>query len=202
MESAMNLISKSFLILSMSQALLAGEDAVFWEDQIPSFRAPAGKALCVVIRPTGWNALMQGKLDQNADIAELWLDKRIVGATKPNSITSFEVPPGEHLVFTYVDVVRKRVQLNVQAGRIYYIFQTVTPRFNTFTLMSCEEAKQKIEEEKGKIRYETWNPGFTRLRDMRDDIYQKELTRWKKWAAENPKKAKAEKEYAGCAAIP
>jgi hypothetical protein len=201
MGFVMKLVFKAVLILAMSRALMAGEDAVVWENQIPSFRAPAGKALCVVVRPTGWDARMQGKLDKNADIAELWLDKRIVGATKPNSITSFEVPPGEHLVCTYVDV-RKRVRLNFQAGKIYYLFQTVTPSFNTFTLMTCEEAKEKIQQERGKIRYERLNPAFTRLKDIRDDIFQKELNRWKKWAIENPKKAKAEKEYSGCAAIP
>jgi hypothetical protein len=65
---------------------------LLYEEAIPDFKAPADKALCVVIRPSG----------MYSQYAPLWLDAKCVGGTEGNTITSFTVDPGSHLVMTKI----------------------------------------------------------------------------------------------------
>ncbi len=163
---------------------------LLYETDIPDFRAPADKALCVIIRPTG----MYGQY------APLWLDKKCVGGTSGNTITSFEVDPGSHLVLTKVNLMSK-TKLNFTAGKVYYILMAAYPIpmvgvGTSLTPMPGSEATEKIKQETGSVKYTKLNPEYDH-EDLDDDDLQEELEDYQKWEAKNPDKAKVEAEYTG-----
>jgi hypothetical protein len=188
----MKLIRLAALISSLGLLFVACEPFLLYEDQMPTFKAPSDKALCVVIRPSG----MYG------NFAQLWLDKKTVGGTEGNTITSFEVEPGEHLVITRISI-KTKVKLNFEAGKVYYLMQAAFPIpmigvSTSLTPMPCAEAVAKLEEEKGKLKFTKLNPNNTDLDDLEDKDVKEEMEDWKKWADDNQDKAKVEREYSGC----
>jgi hypothetical protein len=168
------------------------EPVLLYEEQFPAFNPPADKALCVVIRPSG----MYGNL------AQIWLDGKTVGATSGNTVTSFEVDPGEHLVITRISI-KTKVKLKFEAGKVYYLLQAAFPVpmlgvSTSLTPMPCAEATEKLEQEKGKCKFTRLNPNNTSLENLDDDDVKEELDDWKEWSDDNPEKSKTEIEYSGC----
>ncbi len=187
----MKLLRVLLCVVVVCFLFIACEPFVLYEDQVPEFSAPADKALCVVIRPSG----MYGQL------APIWLDEKAISGTTGNTITSFPVDPGEHLVITKISI-KTKVKLNFEAGKVYYILQAAFPipmigTSTSLTPMPCDEAMEKLEEEKGKLRYTRINPA-AEPKNLEVDDVKEEQEDWKKWAEENPEKAKAEEEYSGC----
>lgn len=84
---------------------------ILTEDTIPNLKAPADKALCVIIRHAGFSGY-----------APVWLDAKMVSGTNKGTLTSFEVVPGSHLVMSKINLMAK-TKLNLEAGEIYYIMQ-------------------------------------------------------------------------------
>ena len=163
---------------------------LLYDETIPDFRAPSDRALCVVIRPSG----MYGQY------APLWLDTKCVGGTEGNTITSFEVDPGSHLVMTKINLMSK-TKLNFQAGKVYYILMAAYPIpmvgvGTSLSPMPGDEATQKIKEEEGKCKYTKLNPEYDH-KDLEADDLKDELEDYAKWEKKEPEKAKAESDYPG-----
>jgi hypothetical protein len=181
-----------FALVALSCALLfvACEPFLIYENQLPEFKAPADKALCVIIRPSGFfnNTSM------------IYVDRKIVSGTTGNNITSFSVDPGKHLVLGKINNTTK-VRFDFKAGKVYFILQTTYPVpfvgvLNTFVPMPGDEAMSKIESEKGKCRFSRYNEK-SQESDLDKKDVDEELADWEKWAKENPDKAKVEIEYPG-----
>ena len=182
-------------VLTVCMLFIACEPFLIYEDQIPEFNAPPDKALCVIYRASGiYN-----------NLAQIWYDKKLVSGTTGNTITSFDVEPGEHYIFSKINIMNK-VKFNFQPGRTYYIAQAAFPiPIGITTLISatlsprtCEEALEKLESEKGKLKYTRFNPNYEGAEDLSDKDFQDEVEDYKKWSEKEPEKAKLEAEYAGC----
>lgn len=177
-----------------------GEPTLIYNQQIPDFKAPDGKALCVVMRPMA----ITGN-----DEVKIYSDTTYVGATTGNTVLSFAVEPGEHIIIG--DGTNKsKVKFNFQAGKVYYInhtvvtlrpsmgYVTITIITSTFKPLTGPEAVSKLESEKGKISWVQPNPA-----NMQENLKAKDLEDVKKdydkWAGD-PKNAedfKIESEYPG-----
>ena len=163
---------------------------LLYETTVPDFKAPADKALCVVIRPTG----------VYSQFAPLWLDAKCVGGTEGNTITSFEVDPGSHLVLTKINIMSK-TKLNFQAGKIFYILMAAYPipmvgTATSLTPMPGPEATEKIKQEEGQIKFTKLNPEYDH-EDLDADDLKEELEDYAEWEKKEPEKAKIEAEYPG-----
>ncbi|MBD3393110.1 MAG: hypothetical protein GF418_13395 [Chitinivibrionales bacterium] len=95
-----------------------------------------------------------------------------------------------------------KARLTFEAGKIYYLIQAVYPVpmvgiTTSLTLMPCEEAAAKLEQEKGNFTYTRINPARG-IENLDADDVEEEREDRKEWADENPDKAKAEIEYKGC----
>ena len=187
---------KVFLVAITSCTFFIGcEPFLLYEDQVPEFSAPPDKALCVVYRASGLIP----------DLAYLWCDKKLVSGTTGNTITSFEVDPGEHYIFSKANIMNK-VRFNFEAGKVYYIAVAafpvpigITTLINTvLSPRTCEEATEKLESEKGKLKYTRINPNAEGGEDLSEDDFQEEIEDYKKWMEKEPEKAKLEAEYEGC----
>jgi hypothetical protein len=163
---------------------------LLYEDTIPDFRAPADKALCVVIRPTG----------MYSSYAPLWIDAKCMSGTEGNTITSFTVDPGSHLLMTKINLMSK-TKLNFQAGKVYYVLMAAYPIpmvgvGTSLTPMPGPEATEKIKEEQGKLKYTKLNPEYDN-QDLEADDVKEEMEDYAKWAEKEMEKAKVEAEYPG-----
>lgn len=183
---------------------LAGcEPFLLFEESIPEFKPPADKALCVMIRPSQ-SALkavggLVGGFDANA-LAIIYVDGKVVGGLQENSVTSFEVEPGEHLVLSKVKTMSK-VKYNFQPGKVYYITQGLMPipmigTGQALKPMTPDEYRSKLADNTGALRYTRLNPNVP-AEDLDADDVQDELEDWQKWAKKNPEDAKVEMEYPG-----
>ena len=174
----------------VGMVFVACEPFLIKQDQFPDFKAPADKALCVVIRPSG----MFG------DLAKIYCDGTIEGGTNGNNVMSFEVTPGPHLVISKIRS-KAKVKLNFQAGKVYYILQAAYPvpfvgTSTSLSPMPGAEATAKLDQEKGKCKYAQYNVKAQEPNLDKKDV--DELTKdYDEWAAKNPDKAKAESEYPG-----
>lgn len=191
----MKLFKVLFIAVTSSILFIGCEPFLLYEDQIPEFNAPPDKALCVMYRASGIIG----------DLAYVWCDKKLVSGTTGNTITSFEVDPGEHYIFSKVNIMNK-VRFNFQAGKVYYIAVAafpvpigITTLVNTtLTPRTCAEAAEKLEFEKGKLKYTRINPNAEGGEDLSDKDFQDEIEDYKKWMEKEPEKAKIEAEYEGC----
>lgn len=157
--------------------------------EIPAFKAPATKALCVVVRP------VRGFGD-----ASIYLDGKLVSGTRGNSVTSFEVTPGSHLVLARIERMGK-VKFNFKAGKVYYLLQAAyfipyAGVLNTLSPLSGEAAASTFEREKGKLTYTSRDPAKP-VEDLSAGEFEDEQKDYSKWAKENPEKARNEAEYPG-----
>ena len=163
---------------------------------IPEFKPPADQALCVVIRPVA----MTGNV-----FIPIYLDTQYVGGTEGNTVLSFPVPPGQHMVIADA-TNQSKVKFNFKPGKTYYIAQTVVTidasfvviNTSTFTLKNGSDALAMINNERGKSTWVQPNPAVpqenlsaSKLAEARRD--------WAEWAAkpENAKSAREELEYPG-----
>jgi hypothetical protein len=184
-------LRKALAAFAVSGLLLSScTPELLYDKNIPNFTAPADKALCVVIRQSSFG----GKY------APLWLDAKLVSGTSGATITSFEVPPGPHLVITKINI-KTKTKLNFQAGKIYYLQQAVWPvpfvgLMTGLTQMPQSEAAPLIEKERGSIRYSRINPD-NGDKDLSNEDFQDETKDYDKWAQKEPAKAKAEADYPG-----
>jgi hypothetical protein len=176
--------------VAVGMVFIACEPFLVHQDQFPDFKAPADKALCVVIRPAG----MFG------DLAKIYCDGKIEGGTFGNNVMSFEVSPGPHLVLSKIRTISK-VKFNFQAGKVYYILQAAFPvpfvgTSTSLVPMPGAEATAKLEQEKGKCKYSQYN-----VKSQEPDLDKKdvddEMKDYDEWAQKNPDKAKVEAEYPG-----
>ena len=166
------------------------EPILLYQSPLPEFKAPSDKALCVVLRPSG----MFG------EYAPIWLDEKCVSGTMGNTITSFEVAPGPHLVLTKIALLTK-VKLNFQPGKVYYLLQAAFPipmigTSTSLTPMPGDEATAKIEKEKGNIKFTKLNPKQT-YQDLTAGNIKEELKDYDEWTKKEPAKAKVEADYPG-----
>ncbi len=169
---------------------IACEPFLIMQKEFPDFKAPADKALCVVIRPSG----MFG------DLAKIYCDGTIEGGTYGNNVMSFEVSPGPHLVLSKIRATSK-LKFNFQAGKVYYILQVAFPipfigTNTSLTPMPGPEATAKLEEEKGKCKFSQYNVKSNESNLDKGDV-DKEMKDYDEWAQKNPDKAKAEADYPG-----
>jgi hypothetical protein len=86
------------------------------KSQHPAPGAPADKALVYVVRPSLSGSRIQTKLA---------VDGTWMGANYGNNYFFVTLTPGEHL-FCSQAADRSVVTMNVEAGKIYYLQQTVT----------------------------------------------------------------------------
>jgi hypothetical protein len=179
-----------FILPAFSLFITSCTAPLLYEKTAPEIKAPADKALCVVIRHT--------KIFGN--YSPFWVDSKLVSGTTGGTITTFEVDPGSHLIITKVSI-KAKVKLNFQAGKVYYILQTAyaVPLIGVMTslcAMPANEAVEILEKEKGSIKYSRTNPAFDQ-KDLTEKDVNAENTDYTEWAAKNPEKAKAEAEYPG-----
>lgn len=188
----------------VSMAIIGCEPFLLFETPLPDFKAPAEKALCVIIRPsqTGVkiaSSLMGGGFDANA-LAKVYVDGKLVAGLRENSVTSFEVDPGEHLIMSQVKTMSK-IKYNFQAGKVYYISQGLIPipmigTGQAMKPMTPDEYKSKLADNTGALRYTRLNPNVP-AEDMDPDDVADEMEDWKEWAEDNPEDAAAETDYPG-----
>ncbi len=175
------------------------EPFLVYQEQFPEFKPKSDKALCVVIRPTGGIGALRTE-------ATLWLDGKVVSGTGPNTITSFDVEPGEHILVTQLNTSgmikpKARVKFNYQPGKVYFVLQPVYPIgigvASSLVPMPGDEAMAKIEEERGKCQYVYMNSAYEDAEDMDENDVQDEYEEWASWAEEEPEDAKKETDYPG-----
>lgn len=181
-----------------------GEPFLLYDAAIPEFSAPEGKALCVMIRPSqegmkALNMVMGTGFDANA-LAKVYVDGNLVAGLTQNTVASFEVEPGEHLVLSYVKTMSK-IRYNFQAGKVYYISQGLMPIPFVGTGQVCkpmtpDEYRSKLADNQGALRYSKLNP-VVAVENLDPKDVEKELKDWQKWAEKNPEEAKVETEYPG-----
>jgi predicted small lipoprotein YifL len=177
-----------------------GGKIMLYQNEIPTFKAPDDKALCVVIRPTRY---------AGGDNSIIWLDQKAVAGTLGNSITSFTVDPGEHMVITKLDLsfmkqmikIPAKVKFNFQPGKLYFLFQTLYPLpgvgvCTSLTPLTRQEAMETIEKEKGNCKYGLKDPNYE-TEDYSEKDIKEFFELWNEWAKKEPEKAKVEIEYPG-----
>jgi hypothetical protein len=166
---------------------------LIYNKTLPEIKAPADKALCVVIRPMA----MMG-----STFIPIYCDQKYVGGTEGNTMLTFEVEPGEHYVIA--DATNKsKVKFNFVAGKCYFIQHTVvtisptsyiTINTSTFVTLTGEEAMKKIESEKGSITWVQKNPEDKDSEDMKAKDLEDVKKDYEKWAAEPKNAADAKKD--------
>lgn len=183
-------ITRTLCIAALGLLMSSCTSPLLYEDALPDFKAPADKALCVVIRAGGM-------FDQYAPI---WLDEKCMGGTEGNTVTSFEVDPGIHLVLTKINLMSK-TKLNFQAGKVYYILMAAYPipmigTGTSLTPMPGAEATDKLKQEQGQSKYAKKNPEYNH-EDLSADDVKEELKDYSEWEQKEPAKAKTEADYPG-----
>lgn len=185
------------VVTVMAAMLFSGcESMLIYNKELPQFKAPADKALCVIIRPM---ALM------GSNTVTMYCDTAYQGATEGNTVLSFPVDPGEHYIIG--DATNKsKVKYNFQAGKVYYILHTVvtisasyvTIVTSTFKPMSGPDAVAKLDSEKGKITWVQPNPKSPQ-KNLSAGDFEDVKKDYKKWVADskNAEDVKVEAEYPG-----
>jgi hypothetical protein len=173
---------------------------LLYNKELPDFKAPADRALCVIVRPVAFTG---------SSYLPIYCDTTYVGGTEGNTVLSFPVDPGEH--FIIADATNKsKVKYNFQAGKVYFIFHTVvvvsttvgpatiTVTTSTFKPKSGADAMAKIESEKGKISWVQPNP-----ENPQENLSGKDFAEiqkdYEKWASKekNAEDFHAERDYPG-----
>jgi hypothetical protein len=184
-----------------------GEPFLLYESTLPEFKPPADKALCVIIRPSQTGTAVLGRLfvggsfDANA-LAKVYLDGKLIAGLTGNSVTSFDVEAGEHLVLSKVKTMSK-VKYNFQAGKVYYITQALIPipfvgTGQVMKPMTPDEYKAKLADNNGPLQYTRLNPTVP-VENMDPKDVADEQKDYQKWAAnsKNAADAKIEADYPG-----
>jgi hypothetical protein len=192
---------KRLIALTMAvslMVLMAGcVSKLIYNKTLPELKPIADKALCVVVRPTGF----MGNV-----FVPIYCDTKYEGGTEGNTMLTFPVDPGEHMIIG--DATNKsKVKYNFVAGKIYFIMHTVvtvsapyvTINTSTFAPMDGESATKKIESEKGKITWVQKNPEDKDTKDMDAKDFADVKKDYDKWAGDskNAADAKKEAEYPG-----
>jgi hypothetical protein len=186
-------------IAAASLVLMTGcVSKLLYNKTVPELKAPADKALCVIIRPMAFFGSVY---------IPIYCDQKYVGGTEGNTLLTFPVDPGEHYIIA--DATNKsKTKYNFVAGKCYFIMHTVvtvnvnsyvTINTSTFSSMTGDEAMKKIESEKGKITWVQKNPEDKDSKDMSTKDFEDVKKDYTKWAGEgkNAEEAKKEAEYPG-----
>jgi hypothetical protein len=185
-------------IAAASLIFMAGcVSKLLYNKTLPEIKAPADKALCVIVRPTAF---------MGSVYIPIYCDEKYVGGTEGNTLLTFPVDPGTHYIIG--DATNKsKSKFNFVAGKCYFILHTVvtvnagyvTINTSTFGSMNGDEAMKKIESEKGKITWVQKNPEDKDSKDMSANDFEDIKKDYTKWAAEskNAEEAKKEAEYPG-----
>ena len=189
-------------IVAASLVFMAGcVSKLLYNKTLPEIKAPADKALCVIIRPTAF---------MGSDFVPIYCDQKYVGATEGNTMLTFDVEPGEHYIIGNA-TNKSKAKFNFVAGKIYFIFHTVvtvrqsigpatvTIVTSTFASSDGESAMKKIESEKGKITWVQKNPEDKDSKDLDAKDFEDVKKDYATWAGEakNAEEAKKEAEYPG-----
>ncbi len=185
------------LSVTLAAQLLTGcTPLLLHEAVIPEFAPPADQALCVVIRPV---AVSGGVF------VPVYLDRQYVGGTEGDTVLSFPVPPGRHMVIADATNASK-VRFDFKPGKIYYVAHTVvsinapfvTINTSTFTPKNAADAMGILRNERGRSTWVQPNPArqqenlsVARFAEIKAD--------YEKWAAspEHAQSAREEREYPG-----
>jgi hypothetical protein len=171
---------------------------LIYNKTLPELKPIPDKALCVVLRPTAF----MGDV-----FIPIYCDQKYVGGTEGNTMLTFPVDAGEHIIIG--DATNKsKVKFNFVAGKIYFIIHTVvtvrptsyiTINTSTFVPADGESATKKIESEKGKINWVQKNPEDKDSKDMSAKDFEDVKKDYDKWASEakNAADVKKESEYPG-----
>jgi hypothetical protein len=178
-------------LASLIFVLGCGVPALLYNKTVPELKAPADKAMCVLIRPMAF---------MGSVFIPVYCDQKNVGGTEGNTMLTFPVDPGEHYVIA--DATNKsKCKFNFQAGKVYFIYHTVvtingfvTINTSTFAPMDGESATKKIEEEKGKITWVQKNPEDKEAKDLSANDFEDIKKDYEKWAGESKNAADAKKE--------
>jgi hypothetical protein len=170
-------------------AALSCEQYVTYFSVLPDFKAPAEKALCVVLS-------VEGNFNE---LVPLYVDGVLSGATFDTSITVVEVEPGERYFTAALDN-QATVRLKFVAGRSYYLKMGTleVPMFDgvKMELISEDQAHDIVQTFKKSLKHVRLNPGVTR-NDFDADDYREEVTEYLEWADENPQEAALQRDYRG-----
>ena len=184
-------------VATVSLIFIAGcVPKLIYNKTLPELKPIPDKGLCVVVRPMAF----MGNV-----FVPIYCDQKYVGGTEGNTMLTFPVDPGEHLIIG--DATNKsKVKFNFVAGKIYFIQHTVvtissvvTINTSTFAPMDGASATQKIESEKGKISWVQQNPEDKDEKDMDAKDFADVKNDYDKWASDpkNAADAKKESEYPG-----
>jgi hypothetical protein len=186
------------LVLSALAGVLLFSSCVpmlIYNTQLPEIKAPADKAMCVIIRPM---AIM------GSNTVPVYFDKKYVGATEGNTMLTFPVEAGEHYIIG--DATNKSIcRFNFVPGKVYFILHTVvtisptayiTIVTSTFAPKDGREAMEKIESEKGKIRWVQPNPESPQ-EDLEDKDFEEIKEDYAEREKKNPEDYKKEADYSG-----
>lgn len=184
-------------VASLIFVLGCGTPTLIYNKTLPEIKAPADKALCVLVRPMAF---------MGATFIPVYCDQKYEGGTEGNTMLTFPVDPGEHYIIA--DATNKsKVKYNFQAGKVYFIWHTVVSlssgiikiNTSTFAPMDGESATKKIEDEKGKITWVQKNPEDKDSKDLSANDFEDVKKDYQKWAADgkNAADAKKEAEYPG-----
>ncbi len=190
-----HLLASAF-VAAVALSLSGCTPILLYQAAIPDFRPAADQALCVVIRPVA----VSGSV-----FVPIYVDHRYVGGTEGNTILSFPVPPGEHMIIADATNSSK-VRFHFKAGKTYYIAQTVvtidapfvTINTSTFTPKTEADAKGIIDNERGRSAWVQPNPAR-----LQEDLSREKLAEivadYEDWARkpENAASVRTEREYPG-----
>ncbi len=188
---------KYLVLASTMIAFLGCEPMLLKKEVIPEFKAPADKALIIVLRKISVSIGLGG----GGGEAKIFLDKKYVTGTSSNSVTSLEVDPGEHFVISMTGV-KTPLKFDFKAGRVYYILQTTFPipfvgTGNAIVPVDGAEGEENLASmRKDKCEYAYANPADPQD-DLSDDDYEDIQKEWKEIMEEKPEEAKKSMDYPG-----
>jgi hypothetical protein len=150
----------------------------------PPFAIKPDKAVLVIARTSSVGFLLT---------VENYIDGKMIGQTKGKSYFVAEVAPGQHYVIAHGENWAA-AKMQFDAGRIYFLNQSIVFGFPGFSPMTAEEALVQTREEGCEYRvYNTQMPG--------EDLSAKELKeakeRYDQETKEDPGRHKDTLEYRG-----
>lgn len=156
---------------------------------LPSFDAPPEHAVCVVLSVEG----------NHDEFVPIYLDGELAAGTFDTSVTSFEVPPGEHYLMAVLDN-EATVLFDFKPGKTYYLKMGTleVPMFDGVRLEPISEAEaQDILDSLGtSTGYTQLKPEVT-ISTFDSEDYEEEKEEYQEWVRENPEDSREHLEYPG-----
>lgn len=190
-------VLKFFTLAALLITFIGCEPMLLKKEISQEFKVPADKALVIVLRKI---SVSIGSMGGGGD-AKLFLDKKYISGTTTNSLTSFEVDPGEHFIVSLTDV-KTPLKFNFKAGKVYYILQSTFPipfvgTGNAIVPMNGEEGEANIAEmRKDGDMYVYANPADPQD-DLSDGDFEDIEEEWKEILEEKPEEARKSMDYPG-----